>query len=146
MPDLVLCVALNHSMKVMEAMSNLHAIGLIGALLLGGSFVLSSTMLKIRSVNAGILGGVIDGAPIPHEFGRQTIWRVQLPVTISAGAVALLTASLLWAVAGTVEDASIATLAQTCAFFFFAQSVFFLVSAPVSFAALLRMHRELGSN
>ncbi len=127
-------------------MSDLYAIGLIGALLLGGSFVLSNTALKIRSVNAGILGGVIEGAPIPHEFGRQTIWRVQLPVIISTGAVALLTASVLWAVAGAVENASIATLAQTCAFFFLSLSVFFLVSAPVSFAALLRMHRELGSN
>jgi hypothetical protein len=133
-------------MKVTKAMSDLYAIGLIGALLLGGSFVLSNTALKIRSVNAGILGGVIEGAPIPHEFGRQTIWRVQLPVIISTGAVALLTASVLWAVAGAVENASIATLAQTCAFFFLSLSVFFLVSAPVSFAALLRMHRELGSN
>jgi hypothetical protein len=127
-------------------MSNLYAIGLIGALLLGGSFFLLNVVIAIRRDNAGILGGVIGGAPIPHEFGRQTIWRVQLPLTISAGGTALLVAFILLAVADNVEEPSIATLARACAILFFGSSALFLVSAPVSFAALLRMHRRLGSD
>jgi hypothetical protein len=71
---------------------------------------------------------------------------VQLPVTVFSGAVALVVAFVFLAIADNVGDTSIATLAQACAVVFFGVSAMFLISAPVSFAALLRMHRKLGSN
>lgn len=126
-------------------MSNLHAIGLIGALLMGGSFLCFHVVIVLRRDNAGILGDVIGGAPIPHEFGRQTIWRVQLPLTLCSGAFALLLAFVFLAIADNVGNASIATLAQACAILFFGATALLMISAPVSFVALTRMHRELGS-
>jgi hypothetical protein len=127
-------------------MSNVQTIGMIGALFIVGYFVVFHAAVVIRRDNAGILGGVIGGAPIPHEFGRQTIWRVQLPATVFTGAVALVVAFVFRAIADNVGDASIATLAQSCAIVFFGITAMAMISAPVSFAALLRMHRKLGSN
>ena len=127
-------------------MSNLGTIGMIGALFFIGNFLLFYAVIVIRRENAGILGGIIGGAPIPHEFGRQTIWRVQLPATVFAGTFSLVFAFVFLAIADQVPDTSIATLARACAIVFFGGSAMWLVSAPVSFAALLRMHRALGTD
>jgi hypothetical protein len=126
-------------------MSNLNAIGMIGALFLVGNFLSFHAVIVLRRDNAGILGGIIGGAPIPHEFGRQTIWRVQLPMTFFAGACSLVFAFVFLAIADNVPDTSIATLAHVCAIVFFGGSAMWLISAPASFAALLRMHGELGA-
>jgi hypothetical protein len=126
-------------------MSDLQTIGMMGALFIVGCFLTFHAAIVIRRDNAGILGGIIGGAPIPHEFGRQTIWRVQLPVTVFSGAFALVLAFVFLAIADSIADTSIATLAHACSIIFFGASAMFLISAPVSFAALLRTHRELGS-
>ena len=101
--------------------------------------------ITIRNGNAGILGGVIAGAPIPREFRAMTLWNVQLPITMSTGVIAVLVAFLFLRIADLVEDAATATLAQTCALVFFAGSAMFLVSAPVSFVALMRLIRKIES-
>jgi len=123
-------------------MSNADAIGLIGALLIAGGFLMFHAAITIRNSNAGILGGVVAGAPIPDEFRLMTIWQVQLPVTASMGVIALLVAFVFVRIADLVEDPATATLAQTCALAFFGASALFLVSAPVSFRALSRLIRK----
>ena len=123
-------------------MSNLHAIGLIGMLLIAGGLLIFHAAITIRNGNAGIIGGVLGGAPIPREFRWMTLWHVQLPATLGAGVVVLLIAFVFLRIAGLVEDAATTTLAQACALAFFTFSAFFLVSAPVSFAALMRLLRK----
>jgi hypothetical protein len=123
-------------------MSNLHAIGLIGALLLAASFLLFHMAMVLRNVNAGLLAGVVGGVPVSYEFRWRTLWQVQLPVNMTAGVVALLVAFAFLRITDTVEDAAIATLAQACGLLFFAESALWLVSAPVSYAAVMRMLRK----
>jgi hypothetical protein len=64
---------------------------------------------------------------------------------MSVGVIGVLVASVFLRIADLVEDAATATLAQTCALVFFAGSALFLVSAPVSFAALMRLLRKAES-
>jgi hypothetical protein len=75
----------------------------------------------------------------------MTLWNVQLPVTMSTGVIAMLVAFVFLRIAELVEDAATATLAQTCALVFFAGAALFLVSAPVSFAAVMRLIRKVES-
>jgi len=49
----------------MDAMSNQHAIGSIGAILLAASFLLYHATKTPRKMNAAILGGVVGGVPVP---------------------------------------------------------------------------------
>ena len=124
-------------------MSNEHAIGLLGALLIGGSFFLLGATWFVRNGNAGILGGVIGGAPVPYEFRWRVLWSVQLPIIMNTGVVALLFGFLFLQVAEKVEDASISTLAWACSFVFFTFSAMYLVTGPFVIAANARALREM---
>jgi len=124
-------------------MSNLNAIGLIGALLIGASFFLLHAIVVIRNGIAGILGGVIGGVPVPYEFRWRALWNFQLPVTMNSGVLALLFAFLFLRVGDNIKDAATVTLAQACAVAFFAFSAMFLTIGPLTLASHARALRKV---
>jgi len=122
-------------------MSDLNAIGLIGVLLIAASFSQFHVAMVLRNVNAGILGGVVGGVPVPFEFRWRTLWQVQLPTNMIMGAVTLLVAFVFLRIADNVEDAATSTLAQACSWLFFVTSTIWLVSGPVFYATYMRQLR-----
>ena len=124
-------------------MSNEYAIGLLAVLLIGGSFFLMGATLLVRNGNAGILGGVIGGVPVPYDFRWRVLWNVQLPITMNAGVVALLFGFLFLQVAEKTDDAPITTLAWGCGFVFFTFAAMYLVMGPFVIATNARALREM---
>jgi len=113
-------------------MSDLYAIGLMGALLIGAAFLLFHMASELRKGNAGLIAGFVAGVPVSREFGWRTFLQFQVPANIVVGIVALLVGFLFLRIADNVEDIATATLAQACAVPFFGVSALALVSSPLA--------------
>jgi hypothetical protein len=124
-------------------MSNLHAIGLLGALWIGGSFFMLGATWFVRNGNAGIIGGVIGGVPVPYEFRWRVLWNVQLPIVMNTGVFALLLGFIFVQFAEKIEDAAIGSLAWICAFVFFTFSALYLIMGPFVIATNARSLRQM---
>jgi len=124
-------------------MSNLQALGMIGALFIPASFFMLCAGVVVRNTNAGILGGVVGGAPVSYEFRWLLIWNFELPMTMSTGVIALVFGFLFLQIGSNIEDAATATLAQGCAVTFFAFSALFLLLGPLTVADTVRQFRKI---
>jgi hypothetical protein len=124
-------------------MSDLRVIALAGALLLGGCFFLLYSAVAVRNGNAGIIGGVIGGAPVTFEFRWRAFWNVQVALTMGPGVFALLFGFMFLQIGSSAQDAATVLLTQACGVLFFAFAAMFLVTGPFVIADTARQLRKL---
>jgi hypothetical protein len=75
-------------------MFNLAAIGLIGALLVGATSLISYTTVKINRMDAEIRSGFVAGVAVPRRFRLETLYNAWVPmcwVTCAFAALVALT-------------------------------------------------------
>jgi hypothetical protein len=116
-------------------MSNINVIGVIGALLIAGFFLMHHILQAFSRKNIEITMGVAQGVPIPLELRWRMIVAFQVPVTGFAGAFNLVIAFSFLAIGDNVDDAHVRLLAQACAWLFLCGAGLTLTLAPAALAA-----------
>ena len=96
-------------------MSDLSAIGVIGALFISGTLVLFYCTAKINERSHEIISGVIAGVPISARYRTWLLWMTWMPQWAALVAVSMIFASLFFEMAGLVESEEVRRVAYLCA-------------------------------
>ena len=113
-------------------MSNLAAIGLIGALLIAATFFLYYVAVTANRIDAEVVSGFVQGVPVPRRFRWWTLLNVELPTAfLSVGFSAVMTLVFLQ-IGLNLDDEGVALLANACAIFFLAFTALYLVVGVVA--------------
>jgi hypothetical protein len=124
-----------------NGMSNIITLGIMGALLIGGIFVLHHLLAGLHEKNSIVALGVDKGIPVSMPYRWVTLFQMVAPIVLFTGVLALLTGFTFLQIADSAEDAGISTLAQLCGWMFFVASFAALTMGPfavLGLAATLR--------
>lgn len=122
-------------------MSSIGIIAVIGALLIGASFVLYVIGMAINSKGGEIASGVLRGVPMSKEFRWLTLFQIQVPLVLLSGIFSLLVGFMFQQLAVQIEDPRINALAMMCALTYFATAFLILTGGSLGtlhLAATLR--------
>ena len=123
-------------------MSNINTLGIMGALLIGGSFILYHLLSGTHEKNPVIALGVADGLPVSMEYRWVTLRQMVAPVILFQGVFALLMGFTFLQIADNVEAAGISALAQLCAWMFFVIAIASLTVGPLGVLGLVSTLRK----
>jgi len=118
-------------------MSDLHATGLIGALLVAATFLIFHVSMTANRIDAEIITGVVGGVPVPRKFRWWTLLNIEIPLSFFAGCFAVLVAFVFLRIGDGVENADVAWLAQACAVFYFSLSALWLVTGATAIGGVI---------
>jgi hypothetical protein len=96
-------------------MSDLSAIGVIGALFISATFVLFYCTAKINERSHEVMSGVIAGVPVSHRYRTWLLWMTWMPQWAALVAVSVIAASLFFAIAGVAGADEVRRVAYLCA-------------------------------
>jgi hypothetical protein len=96
-------------------MSNLNAIGLLGGLVIAGTFVVVWGASKAREVAADIVTGVVHGVPVPMKYRWLSLYNVWVGYMTAVVLLALILGLVAWQIGANVSDANVRLLAYLCA-------------------------------
>jgi hypothetical protein len=123
-------------------MSNLQAIGMIGALFIVACFFMHHILITFNRKNIEIETGVAQGVPMPQDMRWKTLMLTQVITIGFAGAVALVMALCFRAVGDNVVDADVRFLAQVCAWIYVSFSALVLIAGPATIASTVSVLRK----
>lgn len=95
-------------------MSDLNAIGVIGALLISGTFVLFYCTAKINERSHEIINGVVAGLPLSHRYRSWLLWMTWMPQWAALVAVSVIFATIFFVIAGVAGSDEISRVAYLC--------------------------------
>jgi len=113
-------------------MSNLAAIGMVGALLIAATFLMYHITITMNRKDAEIITGFMGDVPLPRSFRWWTLLQIELPIAFFTCGFGVLVAFVFLLVAHNIEDADIAFLAQGCAVLYFGFSAMYLLAGAVA--------------
>ena len=122
-------------------MSDLYAIGMIGALFIATFAVTVHVVHLLNRKNIEIVSGVAYGAPVPLEMRWRTLTVVQAGTIGFAAAFYLVMAYCFVTIGNHVVAPDVRLLAQVCAWIYISFAAAFLIVGPaiiVAMASLLR--------
>jgi len=123
-------------------MSNLYAIGMIGALFIAAFFFMHHVVIMLNRKNIEIVSGVAYGAPVPLEMRWRTLTVVQAGTIGFAAAFYLVMAYCFVTIGNHVVAPDVRLLAQVCAWIYISISAAFLIVGPVSIVDISRLLRQ----
>jgi hypothetical protein len=123
-------------------MSNVNTLGIMGALLIGGIFILHHMLSGMHEKNSIIALGVDKGVPVSMEYRWVTLFQMVAPVVLFTGVFALLMGFTFLRIADSAEDVDISTLAQLCAWMFLVASIAGLTIGPLGVLGLASTLRK----
>ena len=129
-------------------MTNVATLGIMGALLTGGTFLLKHMLAAMHDKNSVVAVGVDKGVPVSLEYRWVTLLQMVVPVMLLTVVFALLMGFTFMQISDSVEDGGIATLAQVCAWTFFVSAFAGFTIGPLGVlglaATLRKSKRKLG--
>ena len=123
-------------------MSNIITLGIMGALVTGGIFVLYHLLAGMHEKNSIVALGLDKGVPVSLEYRWVTLLQMVAPVVLFTGVLALLLGLTFLRIADGAEDVGTSTLAQLCAWVFFVASIAGLTIGPLGVLGLVSMLRK----
>ena len=96
-------------------MSNVGAVGVIGALFIAASLLVHHIIITFNRKNLELTSGVADGVPMLRAMRWRTLWQVQAHTVALVAAFSLVIAFAFLAIGRNVHDADVRVLAQSCA-------------------------------
>jgi hypothetical protein len=95
-------------------MSDLSAIGVIGALFVSGTFVMLYGTAKINERSHEIMNGVVAGVPLSHRYRSWLLWMTWMPQWAALVAASVIFATIFIAIAGVAGSEEIRRVAYLC--------------------------------
>ena len=125
-------------------MSNINTLGIMGALLIGAFFVLYHVVAGLNLKNGQVLTGMMGGVRIGLEFRWVILLQMVAPVVLFTGVFALLMGFVFLQIGASVEDPTVGSLAQLCAWMFFVASFGYLTIGPLGIFAMVSTLPRVG--
>ncbi len=123
-------------------MSNIITLGIMGALQIGGIFVLHHLLASMHEKNSVVALGVDKAIPVSMEYRWMTLLQMVVPVVLFTGVLALMLGLTFLRIADGAEDVGTSTLAQLCAWVFFIASIAGLTIGPLGVLGLASILRK----
>ena len=123
-------------------MSNINAIGVIGALFIALFAVTVHVVHLLNRKNIEIVSGVAYGAPVPLEMRWKTLTVMQATIIGFTAAFDLVMAYCFVTIGNHVVAPDVRLLAQVCAWIYISISAAFLIVGPVSIVDISRLLRQ----
>jgi len=125
-------------------MSDINTLGIMGALLIGGIFLLYRLLAGMHEKNSVIALGVAGGIKVSLEYRWVALLQMVVPVLLFSGVFALLMGFTFLRISEGVEDPGIRSLAQLHAWVFFVASFASLTIGPLGIYGLASRLRKIG--
>lgn len=123
-------------------MSNVISIGIIGALLIGATFLLYVIGIGINSKGGEIASGVVRGVPMSIDFRWLTLFQIQVPLVLLSGVFSLLVGFVFQQIAANIEDPKVHGLAMMCSLMYFVTAFLILAAGSIGTLHLASMVRK----